>query len=107
MSDRGNDDILRQDEETLHRFGYSQELARRMSAFGNFAVSFMVIGVFFGVTVNMQQGLGTAGLFGLTGMWLVGGVIAMATALSLGEIGSAIPTALRPLRRSRGYDRVV
>ncbi|WP_375294345.1 hypothetical protein [Caballeronia sp. PC1] len=53
----------------------------------------MVIGVFFGVTVNMQQGLGTAGMFGLTVMWLVGGVIAMATALSLGEISSAIPTA--------------
>jgi amino acid transporter len=93
MNDDTNEDVLRQDEETLHRFGYAQELARNMSAFGNFAVSFMVIGVFFGVTVNMQQGLGTAGMFGLTVMWLVGGVIALATALSLGEISSAIPTA--------------
>jgi amino acid transporter len=93
MNDRSTEDVLRRDEETLHRFGYSQELARRMSAFGNFAVSFMVIGVFFGVAVNMQQGLGTAGMFGLTVMWLVGGVIALATALSLGEISSAIPTA--------------
>ncbi len=93
VSERRTEDILREDAETLHRFGYAQELSRRMSAFGNFAVSFMVIGVFFGVSVNMQQGLGTAGMFGLTVMWLVGGVIALATALSLGEISSAIPTA--------------
>jgi amino acid transporter len=93
VNDRRTEDILREDAETLHRFGYAQELSRRMSAFGNFAVSFMVIGVFFGVSVNMQQGIGTAGMFGLTAMWLVGGVIALATALSLGEISSAIPTA--------------
>ncbi|MDR5832208.1 amino acid permease [Caballeronia sp. LP006] len=93
MSNQRTEDILREDAATLQRFGYEQELSRRMSAFGNFAVSFMVIGVFFGVSVNMQQGIGSAGMFGLTAMWLVGGVIALATALSLGEISSAIPTA--------------
>jgi amino acid transporter len=93
MNDQRNDEILRRDAETLHKFGYAQELNRRMSGFGNFALSFMIIGLYWAVSINMQQGFATAGMFGITVVWVVGSIIAVATALSLGEISSAIPTA--------------
>lgn len=93
MADQNTDDILRRDAATLHKFGYAQELGRRMSGFGNFALSFMIIGLFWAVCINIQQGFSTAGMIGITGIWLVGCVIAFATAASLGEISSAIPTA--------------
>ncbi|WP_025099877.1 amino acid permease [Burkholderia sp. A1] len=83
----------RRDEDLLEQFGYKQELSRGMSAFGNFAMSFMAIGLFWALGANMQQGLGTAGAFGITVTWLIGGGLAYATAASLGEISSAIPTA--------------
>jgi amino acid transporter len=88
-----SDDILRQDVETLHKFGYAQELLRRMSWFGNFALSFMIIGLFWACCVNIQQGMSTSGMFGISVVFVIGCFIAYATAASLGEISSAIPTA--------------
>ncbi len=88
-----NQEILHDDAEMLHKFGYAQELRRRMSSFGNFAMSFMVIGMFWCACVNIQQGIGTAGMFGISVAWLIGSAIAVSTALSLAEIASAIPTA--------------
>jgi len=81
------------DSEMLHRFGYAQELRRRMSGFGNFAMSFMIVGVFWCACIDFQQGVGTAGLFGISGCWIIGSLIAISTALALAEIASAIPTA--------------
>ena len=34
---------LSEDEKTLHRLGYKQELARRMSGFSNYAISLSII----------------------------------------------------------------
>ncbi|HVN06017.1 MAG TPA: amino acid permease [Bryobacteraceae bacterium] len=87
------EEIVRRDVEALHKLGYAQQLLRRMSLFGNFALSFMIIGVFWGACVNVQQGFSTAGMFGLSAIFLTGSLIAYATAASLGEISSAIPTA--------------
>ena len=87
------EEIIRRDAEALHKLGYAQQLRRRMSLFGNFAMSFMIIGVFWGGCVNIQQGLSTAGMFGISAVFLVGCLIAFSTAASLGEISSAIPTA--------------
>ncbi len=36
----GEEDLIRDDIQTLHNLGYAQELLRRMSGFSNFAVSF-------------------------------------------------------------------
>ena len=87
------EEIIRRDAEALHKLGDAQQLRRRMSLFGNFAMSFMIIGVFWGVCVNIQQGLSTAGMFGISAVFLIGCLIAFSTAASLGEISSAIPTA--------------
>jgi amino acid transporter len=81
------------DVEMLQNFGYGQELRRRMTGFGNFTMSFMIIGVFWCACINIQQGIGTAGMFGISGAWLIGGAIALSTALAMAEIASAIPTA--------------
>jgi amino acid transporter len=93
MTDLKTEEIMKADLATLHKFGYSQELSRRMSGFGNFALSFMIIGLFWAASINIQQGIGTAGMFGISVVFIVGCVIAYATAASLGEISSAIPTA--------------
>lgn len=93
MIDPKEDEILRRDTLTLHKFGYAQELSRRMSGFGNFALSFMIIGLFWACSINVQQGISTAGMFGISVVFAVGCVIALATSASLGEISSAIPTA--------------
>ncbi|MFM0287181.1 amino acid permease [Paraburkholderia megapolitana] len=93
MNGRAPVDIGRQDVDLLEKFGYKQELSRGMSGFCNFAMSFMAIGLFWALGANLQQGLGTAGAFGITVTWLIGGALAYATAASLGEISSAIPTA--------------
>ena len=34
---------MTEDEKVLHNMGYAQELARRMSGFSNFAISFSII----------------------------------------------------------------
>lgn len=93
MKSLRQEEILQRDMETLHRFGYAQELSRRMSGFGNFALSFMIIGLYWACCVNIQQGIATAGLFGISVVFAAGCVIALATSASLGEISSAIPTA--------------
>jgi amino acid transporter len=93
MTDAKTEEIMKADLATLHKFGYSQELSRRMSGFGNFALSYMIIGLFYASIANMQQGCSTAGMFGLSVVWIIGCIIAYATAASLGEISSAIPTA--------------
>jgi hypothetical protein len=43
MSKESQQQILAADAETLHKMGYAQELARRMSGFSNFAVAFSII----------------------------------------------------------------
>ncbi|MCB8883737.1 amino acid permease [Acidisoma cellulosilytica] len=91
--DKFDDQVVDNDTEILQKFGYTQELRRLMSSFGNFAMSFMVIGVFWCACINMQQGIGSAGMFGVSVGWLIGSAIAVSTALSLAEIASAIPTA--------------
>lgn len=81
------------DTQILHRFGYAQELARRMSGFSTFALAFMIIGIYWATALNIQQGISSAGLAGITIIFVVGCVVAISTAASLGEISSAIPTA--------------
>ena len=73
--------------------GYSQELARRMHTFSNFAVSFSIICILAGGITSFQLGFGALGGFGVTVGWIVGGALAMIVACSMGQIASAYPTA--------------
>lgn len=85
--------ILAQDEATLHRMGYAQELSRRMHGFSNFAVSFSIICILAGGITSFQVGFSTLGGGGVFIGWIVGSVFAMIVAASMAQIASAYPTA--------------
>jgi len=86
---KGHDD----DVHTLHSLGYSQELARRMPAFSNFAISFSIICILAGGITSFQIGYSAGGGFSVGVGWLVGGMFAMIVACSMAQIASAYPTA--------------
>ena len=88
MTDIHDDDVR-----TLHAMGYAQELARRMSGFSNFAISFSIICILAGGITSFPLALATGRGFEVGCGWLVGGVFALVVAASLGQIGSAYPTA--------------
>jgi len=77
----------------LHSLGYAQELARRMSLFSNFAISFTIINILAGGITTFPVALSSGGGFSVAMGWLFGGVVAMIVAFGMGQIGSAFPTA--------------
>src|ERR1044071_7139428 len=77
----------------LPSMGYAQELARRMSGFSNFAISFSIICILAGGITSFPLAMATGGGFEATIGWVIGGVFALVVAASLGQIGSAYPTA--------------
>ena len=81
------------DAEALHRLGYAQELARRMSGLSNFALTFSVIGLLLGLTANFQAGFSVVGGFAVGVNWVISGLFAVIVAAALGQIASAYPTA--------------
>ncbi|ABM57598.1 amino acid permease [Verminephrobacter eiseniae] len=84
---------LDEDVKTLHSMGYAQELARRMSGFSNFAISFSIVCILAGGITSLPQALSTGFGFQVFVGWIVGGCFALVVALCLGQIGSAYPTA--------------
>src|SRR2546423_1998360 len=81
------------DVQLLQSMGYAQELARRMSGFSNFAISFSIICILAGGITSFPLAMATGSGFEATVGWIIGGVFALVVAASLGQIGSAYPTA--------------
>lgn len=77
----------------LHSLGYAQELARRMSGFSNFAISFAIICILAGGITAFPQGLSAAGGASIGIGWIVGALFAVIVALAMAQIASAYPTA--------------
>lgn len=88
MAEVHDDDVR-----TLHSMGYAQELSRRMSGFSNFAISFSIICILAGGITSFPLAMTTGSGFEAAVGWLIGGVFALVVAASLGQIGSAYPTA--------------
>ncbi|MFO1131513.1 MAG: amino acid permease [Hyphomicrobiales bacterium] len=84
---------LTEDEKVLHNMGYAQELARRMSGFSNFAISFSIICILAGGITAFPVAFSAGGGFSVAIGWLVGGFFALIVAASVGQIASAYPTA--------------
>src|SRR5262249_12705426 len=84
---------ITEDELTLHRMGYAQELFRAMSAFRNFAISFTIISILAGCLTSFYIAFQWGGPVSLTWGWIIGGVFTTCVALSMGEIASSYPTA--------------
>jgi amino acid transporter len=87
------DTSLEKDKKVLHNLGYAQQLARRMSGFSNFAISFSIICILAGGISAFPAAFNSAGGGGAVLVWLLGGIVAMSVAFGMGQIGSAFPTA--------------
>jgi amino acid transporter len=81
------------DEAELRRLGYTQQLRRGMSAFGNFALSFSVISILTGGVSLYYYGLRLGGPIEMLVGWPIVSVMTLMVALSLAELASAYPTA--------------
>ena len=81
------------DQRLLHRLGYAQELARRMGAFRNFAVSFSIISILAGCLPSYFLAFHWGGPVSVTWGWLIVGLFTTFVALSMAEIASTYPTA--------------
>src|ERR1700735_5239573 len=81
------------DARELARFGYPQELLRRLGGFSTFAIGFSVISVLTGITSTFGDALGAGGPAGLGrgGPLVAAGT--MLIALGMAELASAFPTA--------------
>ncbi|MEK6751825.1 MAG: amino acid permease [Chloroflexota bacterium] len=87
------DKSMEHDKKHLHKMGYAQQLARRMSGFSNFAISFSIICILAGGITTFATGFSSTGGAGIGIGWLVGGTVAIIVSLSMGQIASAYPTA--------------
>ncbi len=84
---------MEHDKSHLHKMGYAQQLARRMSGFSNFAISFSIICILAGGITTFATGFSSTGGAGIGYGWLIGGAVAIIVSLSMGQIASAYPTA--------------
>jgi amino acid permease (GABA permease) len=81
------------DEKRLHELGYAQELARRMSGFSNFAVSFTIISILSGCLTLYQFGMNTGGPVMIVWGWPIVGAFTLMVGLAMAEVCSSFPTA--------------
>ena len=77
----------------LHALGYSQELARRLGAFSNFALSLSIICILAGGVTSFHLGLCSVGGASIGLGWPLVGLFALAVAATMGQLASTFPTA--------------
>jgi amino acid permease (GABA permease) len=73
--------------------GYAQELARHMSGFSNFAVSFTIISILSGCLTLYGFGLNTGGPAVIIWGWPFVGLMTLFVGLAMAEVCSSFPTA--------------
>jgi len=88
-SDAQTDD----DSRRLHALGYTQELARRLGAFSNFALSLSIICILAGGVTSFHLGLCSVGGASIGLGWPLVGLFALAVAATMGQLASTFPTA--------------
>lgn len=81
------------DESTLSKMGYAQELARCLGGFSNFAISLSMICILAGGLTSFHLGFAAAGPGGVCIGWAVCGLFSLAVAATMGQLASAYPTA--------------
>jgi len=95
MTDQKRDEsqTIAEDIRTLHKLGYAQELARRMSGFSNFALSFSIICILAGGITSFQLGFCSVGGASVGLGWPLVCLFSLIVALTMGQVASAFPTA--------------
>ena len=91
--DPTRDEVLADDVSTLAKLGYSQELARRMSGFSNYAISLSIICILAGGITSFHLGFNSVGGAAIGIGWPLGCLFSLVVALTMGQVASAFPTA--------------
>ncbi|MEV5595333.1 amino acid permease [Streptomyces sp. NPDC052496] len=86
-------DSSAEDARTLQALGYSQQLHRRLGAFGNFSASLSVISIMSGTLLLFGYGLNSGGPAVIMWGWLAVGPLVLCLAAALAEITSRYPTS--------------
>ncbi|TVY92244.1 putative amino-acid permease, partial [Lachnellula willkommii] len=81
------------DDEMLASLGYRAELKREFSYLTVFGQSFGAMGIAPAIAESMTFSLGSGGSVGMVWTYLVGCILLIPVALSLGELGSSMPTS--------------
>lgn len=81
------------DTRTLHEMGYAQELARTLSRFSNFAISFSIICILSGGINSLAQATSGAGGAAIGIGWPLGVLVSAVFGIAMAQIASAYPTA--------------
>src|SRR2546430_293624 len=84
---------LSEDEQTLLKLGYRQELARRMSGFSNFAISLSIICILAGGITSFQVGFCSVGGASIGLGWPLVCLFSLMVAATMAQVASAFPTA--------------
>ena len=79
-----------EDEKTLHKLGYAQELFRAMGGFQNFAISFTIISILAGCLTSFAVGFEHGGPSSIIWGWLLVGLFATIISLAM---ATAAPTS--------------
>lgn len=87
------DATIADDVKTLHSMGYAQELLRRMSGFSNFAIAFSIICIIAGGLTSFHLGFSSVGGASIGIGWPICCLLSLATAMTMGQVASAFPTA--------------
>jgi amino acid transporter len=82
-----------EDERTLAKLGYAQELHRGMGAFSNFALSLSIICILAGGVTSFHLGLCAAGGASIGLGWPFACLFSLVVALTMAQVASAFPTA--------------
>jgi amino acid transporter len=88
-----SESTIADDVATLRGMGYTQELARRMGAFSNFAVSLSMICILAGGITSFHLGLCSVGGGAIGVVWPISCAFSLIVALTMAQVASAFPTA--------------
>ncbi|MDB5384477.1 MAG: amino acid permease [Planctomycetaceae bacterium] len=88
-----SESTIADDVATLREMGYTQELARRMGAFSNFAVSLSMICILAGGITSFHLGICSVGGAAIGIVWPLSCAFSLIVALAMAQVASAFPTA--------------
>lgn len=91
--EEGSSEVINSDDQLLMTLGYRPELKREFSYLTVFGQSFGAMGIAPAIAESIIFSLGSAGSVGMVWTYLMGCIMLIPVALSLGELGSSMPTS--------------
>jgi len=91
--EEGTSTVISADDQLLASLGYRAELKREFSYFTVFGQSFGAMGIAPAIAESIVFSLGSGGSVGMVWTYLIGCLLLIPVACSLGELGSSMPTS--------------